>query len=191
MEVEESNNEIEENEKPKVKKWQIITVISIISLLLASAFFSGGVLLGHKLYRIEEYNNDWIIKNSLHYVGVSYVNGSHHSTIHYNRLWEDQPELLYLQFWDNDPKDRNNPECFDLYVGNNTYAYQIVNISLAFSKYLTTRNYLKFEFYSYEFNPVTSIGINPQFIYGDKNVKNGTLTLESSNVTFIEYRIMY
>ena len=186
----ESNNDSEENENDNWKKWQIISLIMISSITFSGLALGGGIYWGYKMYQNDEYNNDWIIYSSLYYVEVSYINGSHYSTLEYNRNWMDQPDLLYLEFWDNDPNDKKNPECFDLYIGNDTFAYQLVNVSIAFSKYRTLRFNLKFELYSYDYNPITDIISNPQYIYGDKNVSSGKFTLEELNLTFIEYRIM-
>lgn len=101
----------------------------------------------------------------------------------------EQSSLLYAQFWDNDPSDRNSYESLELFVGNSTYAYKLVNVSLAFIYYRSLRLNLKWELYSWDLDLSIDEISNLHFIESEKNIRNGTFMLESLNLTFIEYRI--
>ncbi|MGC9780067.1 MAG: hypothetical protein HZR80_12555 [Candidatus Heimdallarchaeota archaeon] len=188
----EKNKEIIEgnNKKSfKLKSWHIIGIIIISTLALSGFVFEFGSWYGRKQYRKAEYNSNWLVENSCYYVEVVYLNNSEYFTIEYNRLWMEQPDLLYLAFWDNDPYNKKSYESIDLYVGNESIAYQLINVSFAFIYYRSLRINLKWELYSWTLDLSTDTISNPKFIEGQKNVRNGTFLLEEFNVTYIEYRI--
>jgi len=189
--TEKSKEIIEGNNKKnfKLKSWHIFGISIILTLALSGFVFEFGSWYGRRQYRKAEYDSNWLVEQSCYYIEIVYLNNSEYFTIEYNRLWMEKPDLLYLMLWDNNPNDKDSYESIDLYVGNESTAYQLINVSFKFIYYRSLRTNLKWELYSWSLDLSTNTTSNPKFIEGQKNVRSGTFLLEEFNVTFVEYRI--